>query len=148
MDTKNKIKTGALLITVFMVQGAVSFSQQLSLNINPPYNNHQQVSIFTGNTNQPLEVTAEHDKTTVTWNIPYAYDTGFIIFLDNNDNILTTWELNGKKSGKINIFGSTDKARIFSYKLITDDRIIGSYTEEITPLEEDTLKIMQDLSSK
>jgi hypothetical protein len=141
----NKIKKGVLLVMGCMAQSACSFSQPVSQNSNAPYN--YQGSDFAINRSLPLEVIKEENRITVAWNIPYSFDTGYIEFCDASDNTLTTMKLNGRRTGKINLFGNADEIRIFSYNLITDETVIGSYTNVIKPVEKEPIKAMEALSS-
>src|SRR6185436_1843399 len=141
----NKIKKGVLLMMGCMAQTAFSFSQPVLQNSNAPYNYHE--SDIAMNTSLPLEVIKDENRITVSWNILNSFDAGFIEFCDASDNTITTMELNGRKTGKINIFGDADAVRIFSYNLITDERVIGSYTNVIKPVEKEPVKVMEDLSS-
>ena len=147
MITKNKIKRGTILLMGFMTQNAISFSQSLLPGINPEYN-YQQASHFADNSVQPLEVVKEQNKTTLVWNIPNPYDNGVIAFCDKEDKIITTRELNGKQTGKMDIYGNAEKMGFYCYKLIIDDWEIGEDNNLITPVEKGSVKVTEALSSK
>jgi len=146
MNTKNKIKRGAILLAGLMAQNVISFSQSPLPGNNVEYN-YQQASHFANKSIHPLEVIKEQNKTTLAWNVPDPYDNGVIAFCDKEDKIITARGLNGKQAGEIVIYGKAEQFGLYSFKLIIDGRIISADDNLLKPLETDPGNVTEALSN-